>query len=104
MTTTTHRIAAITLALSVALLSACASTAKTEGTGEYVDDTMVTTKVKSAMLNEPGLNSGEINVETFKGRVQLSGFVATQGDINKAVTVARNVKGVTSVSNDMKLK
>ncbi len=85
-------------------LAACASTARTEGTGEYVDDTVVTTKVKTAVLNDPMLKSAEINVETFKGRVQLSGFVNSQADINQAVKVARGVEGVTSVTNDMKLK
>ncbi len=85
-------------------LTACASTARTEGTGEYVDDTVITTKVKTAVLNDPMLKSAEINVETFKGRVQLSGFVSSQADINQAVKVARGVEGVSSVANDMKLK
>jgi|SRR5450759_3356771 osmotically-inducible protein OsmY len=82
----------------------CASTSKQEGTGEYVDDTVITTKVKGAIFNEPTLKSAEINVETFKGVVQLSGFVSTQANIYKAVEVARNVKGVTNVKNDMRLK
>jgi Putative phospholipid-binding domain. len=55
-------------------------------------------------LNEPGLSSAEINVETFKGVVQLSGFVTSRADINKAIEIARNVKGVNSVKNDMRLK
>jgi len=82
----------------------CASTAKHEGTGEYVDDTVITTKVKAAIFGDESLKSGEINVETFKGVVQLSGFVNSQADINKAVEVARTVKGVTSVKNDMQVK
>ena len=82
----------------------CASTSKQEGTGEYVDDSVITTKVKAAVLNEPSLKSAEINVETFKGVVQLSGFVSSQADINKAVEVARGVGGVKSVKNDMRLK
>ena len=82
----------------------CASTAKQEGTGEYVDDTVITTKVKTAILDEPSLKSAEINVETFKGVVQLSGFVNSQGDINKAVEVSRRVSGVKSVKNSMRLK
>jgi osmotically-inducible protein OsmY len=82
----------------------CASTSKSEGTGEYVDDTVITAKVKAAILDEPTLKSAEINVETFKGVVQLSGFVRSQADINKAVAVARGVGGVTSVKNDMRLK
>ena len=94
------------LFLSVLLLSflGCASTAKKEGTGEYVDDTVITTKVKAAIFNEPTLKSSEINVETFKGVVQLSGFVNSREDINKAVSVASGVKGVVSVKNDMRMK
>ena len=82
----------------------CASTASKEGTGEYIDDTVITTKVKAAILNEETLKSAEINVETFKGVVQLSGFVNSEADIAKAASVARGVKGVTSVKNDMRLK
>ncbi len=82
----------------------CASTPKHEGTGEYVDDTVITTKVKTAIFNEPSLKSLEINVETFKGVVQLSGFVSSKDNINTAVQVARGVSGVTSVRNDMRLK
>ncbi|HTF33179.1 MAG TPA: BON domain-containing protein [Myxococcota bacterium] len=82
----------------------CASTSKHEGTGEYVDDSVITTKVKAAVMNEPSLKSAEINVETFKGVVQLSGFVRSQADINKAVEVARSVSGVKSVKNAMTLK
>ena len=82
----------------------CASTAKQEGTGEYVDDSLITTKVKAAIFNEPGLKVAEINVETFKGVVQLSGFVSSKADETKAVDVARGVKGVKSVKDDMRLK
>ncbi len=82
----------------------CASTATREGTGEYVDDSVITTKVKAAIFNEASLKSSEINVETFKGVVQLSGFVSSQSNINKAVEVALGVKGVQSVKNDMRLK
>jgi len=82
----------------------CASTAKHEGTGEYVDDTVITGKVKAAIFNEPTLKSAEINVETFKGVVQLSGFVSSAAAENTAVVVARKVEGVKSVKNDMRLK
>jgi osmotically-inducible protein OsmY len=82
----------------------CASTAKQEGTGEYVDDSVITTKVKAAILNEPGLKVAEINVETFKGSVQLSGFVSSKAAKDQAVEVARGVKGVKSVKDDMRLK
>ncbi len=94
------------LFLAVTLVSAvgCASTSKQEGTGEYVDDSVITTKVKAAILNEPDLKVAEINVETFKGAVQLSGFVSSQAAANKAVEVARGVSGVKSVKNDMRIK
>jgi len=92
----------MTLALLFSL--GCASTPTKEGTGEYVDDSVVTTKVKAAIFNEPTLKSAEIGVETFKGVVQLSGFVSSQSDINKAVEVARGVAGVTSVQNAMRIK
>ena len=80
------------------------STSKIESPGEYVDDTVITAKVKSAMLEEPSLKSAEINVETFKGIVQLSGFVRSRADINKAAELANGVKGVKSVKNDMIVK
>ena len=100
----TRTFASFLAVLAVALAMGCASTAKHEGTGEYVDDTVITAKVKAAVFNEPSLKSAEINVETFKGVVQLSGFVNSQGDINKAIEVARSVPGVKSVKNDMRLK
>jgi osmotically-inducible protein OsmY len=81
-----------------------ASTSKKESTGEYLDDSVITTKVKAAVLNEPTLKSFEIKVVTYKGVVQLSGFVSSEANIEKAVEVARGVKGVSSVKNDMRLK
>ena len=97
-------ISAIIPALMVATLMGCASTATREGTGEYIDDTVITAKVKAAVLKEPTLKSAEVNVETFKGVVQLSGFVSDAGDVPKAAEVARGVKGVTSVKNDLRIK
>lgn len=90
--------------LAAASLIGCASTPKSEGTGQYVDDSVITGKVKAAILEEPSLKSAEINVETFKGVVQLSGFVTSQAKINTAMVTAEHVKGVTSVKNDMRLK
>jgi osmotically-inducible protein OsmY len=92
--------------ITVTLITAagCASTKTSEGTGEYVDDSVITSKVKAAIVHEPTLSSAEINVETFKGVVQLSGFVNSSTDITKAVAVARSVGGVKSVKNDMRLK
>jgi len=99
-----NRFVTFLFAIVLASLLGCAGTPTKEGTGEYVDDTVITTKVKAAIFNEPSLKSAEINVETFKGTVQLSGFVSSRADINKAVEVARGVKGVTSVKNDMRVK
>jgi osmotically-inducible protein OsmY len=95
---------AFILALTLLTAAGCASTAKHEGTGEYFDDSVITSKVKASLFDEPNLRSGQINVETFKGVVQLSGFVGTREDINRAVEIARGVKGVVSVKNDMRLK
>jgi osmotically-inducible protein OsmY len=100
----TRKWAALAGVVLMATALGCASTAKHEGTGEYVDDTVITGKVKTAIFNEPTLKSAEINVETFKGVVQLSGFVGSTAAENKAVVVARNVEGVKSVKNDMRLK
>lgn len=91
-------------AVALTTLAGCAATQKQESTGQYIDDTRITTAVKAAIFNEPTLKSAEINVETFKGRVQLSGFVSSRDNINRAVTVAQGVSGVTSVGNDMRLK
>ena len=93
--------------LTVLLLASiwgCGATRTREGTGEYVDDSVITTKVKSAIFNDSTLKVNEINVETFKGVVQLSGFVRSQADIDQAVKVARGVGGVKSVKNDMRIK
>ncbi len=99
-----NRFTAFFFIVAFASFLGCASTSTQEGTGEYVDDTVITTKVKAEIFNDASLKSAEINVETFKGVVQLSGFVNSQEDINKAVRVARSVKGVVSVKNDMRLK
>jgi osmotically-inducible protein OsmY len=104
MTNITRKLATLAGVLLMATALGCASTPKQEGTGEYVDDTVITSKVKAAIFNEPTLKSAEINVETFKGVVQLSGFVSSQAAENRAVEVARTVAGVKSVKNDMRLK
>ena len=98
------RVTVFFLTVLLVFFAGCAATPTKEGTGEYLDDTILTTKVKAAVFNEPSLKSAEINVETFKGVVQLSGFVSSQGNINKAVAVAGSVNGVKSVKNDMRVK
>lgn len=102
--TRTNLFTSFILITLMAFFLGCASTSKQEGTGEYVDDTVITAKVKAAIFDDASLKSSEINVETFKGIVQLSGFVNSQADINKAVEVARRVNGVKSVKNAMRLK
>lgn len=92
------------LLIAFMTLVGCASTSNNEGAGEYVDDTVITSKVKYAVMSEDTLKSSEINVETYKGVVQLSGFVSTQKEIAKAVEVTNMVKGVKSVRNDIHIK
>lgn len=99
-----QRFFAILLSFPLVFFLGCASTPTQEGTGEYIDDTVITAKVKAAILHEDSLKVSEINVETFKGVVQLSGFVSSSADISKAGEVARAVKGVKSVKNDMRVK
>jgi osmotically-inducible protein OsmY len=95
-----------TLSSTIVLLATlgCASTRTHEGTGEYVDGSVITTKVKTAIFSEPGLKVSEIKVETYKGVVQLSGFESSRDDIKGAVRVESAVGGVKSVTNDMQLK
>ena len=98
------RIATVFATALLLTVIGCAPTPTREGTGEYIDDTVITTKVKAAILNEPGLKSAQINVETFKGTVQLSGFVTTNSEVVRAGDVTRQVKGVQSVKNDIRLR
>ena len=88
----------------IATFPACASTSTQESTGEYIDDSVITTKVKSLLANDDFLKSFQISVETYKGTVQLSGFVNSQQAVDKASEIARSVKGVTSVKNDLIVK
>ena len=94
---------AVLLAVTLATIMGCAATPTTESTGQYVDDAVITTKVKAAILDQPTLKSSEISVETYKGTVYLRGIVASQTTINEAVGVARSVDGVKSVKDDMRV-
>lgn len=96
--------AVVLFALSFLALSACAPTAKRASTGEYLDDTVITTKVKAAIFNEPLLKTTDIGVETFKGTVQLSGFVNSNVAVLKAAEVTRKVEGVKEVRNSLVVK
>jgi len=88
----------------IATFVACASTHKQESTGDYVDDSVITTKVKAQLAADDFLKSFQISVETYKGTVQLSGFVSSQKAVYKAEEIARSVKGVKSVKNDLIVK
>ena len=88
----------------VASFMACASTSSRESTGEYVDDSVITTKVKALLVGDDFLKSFQIGVETYKGEVQLSGFVDSQNAVNKAVEITRSVNGVRSVKNSLIVK
>jgi osmotically-inducible protein OsmY len=87
-----------------AFMAGCAGTRTSESTGEYMDNSVITAKVKAAILEDPMLKVFQINVETFKGEVQLSGFVDSAEALARAVEITRRVKGVTSVKNSMVVK
>lgn len=82
----------------------CAATQTSESTGQYVDNSAITTKVKAAIFNDPLLKTMQISVESYKGEVQLSGFVNSPESVRKAGEVARSVEGVVSVKNDLIVK
>jgi osmotically-inducible protein OsmY len=105
MKSTTMRAVVATCALAASLaVTSCASGPTRESTGEYIDDTAITTKVKTTLLEDNEVSALDVGVETFKGRVQLSGFVETQREKAKAEELARRVAGVKSVSNDLIVK
>ena len=100
-----HRILSFLICIGlIAVFLGCASTRTQEGTGEYIDDSAITAKVKAEILNDSTLKVFQINVETFKGEVQLSGFVDTAEKVKKAGEIARGVKGVKSVKNSLIVK
>ncbi len=90
--------------LTALALPGCAATQKQESTGQYVDDSVITTKVKTAIFNEATLKTLQINVKTYKAVVQLSGFVDSAQSVTKAAEVARSVEGVVSVENGLVVK
>jgi osmotically-inducible protein OsmY len=104
MTRLQSALAAALTAVALAGAAGCAPTQTRQSTGEVVDDAAVTARVKSALINEPGVKSTQINVETFRGTVSLSGFVDSDEMARKAVNVAEQVRGVRSVKNDMQVK
>jgi osmotically-inducible protein OsmY len=94
----------LVLLMLIATFTACASTRTHESTGEYVDDSVITTKVKAKLADDDFFKSFQISVETYKGIVQLSGFVNSQQAVNKAGEIVRTVQGVKSVKNDLIVK
>lgn len=98
------RLSAVFIVASVVSVLGCATKSEPQTAGAYMGDSWVTTKVKAGILNEPTLKVSQINVETYKSVVQLSGFVDNAASQAKAVEIARAVKGVTAVKNDMRLR
>ena len=94
----------LVMMLAALATSACAGSATQETAGQFIDDSTITTKVKAAIFNDPSLKSLEINVTTFKGEVQLSGFVSSIDQTNRAVAITKTISGVSSVKNDMRVK
>lgn len=92
------------VAMSLQGLTACTPTPHRETVGEYMDDATITTRVKAAMASDSNVSAREVNVETYRGVVQLSGFVDSESEARRAVEVARKVPGVQSVRNDIRIK
>ena len=101
---TAKRLTSILSSFLVVTLVACAPSEKRASTGEFIDDTLISGKVKAALIADPELKATEIKVDTYKGTVQLSGFVASPDHIPKAVQLARKVEGVKEVKNDIAIK
>lgn len=100
----TARISLVSTFLLSVSLAAFAGEPVRQSLGEHVDDAVITAKVKDAYFNDPVVSAFDVKVETFKGRVQLSGFADNPAEIEKAATLARAVPGVKSVDNAIRLK
>jgi osmotically-inducible protein OsmY len=94
----------LALLMLIAVFAACASTRTHESAGEYIDDSVITTKVKSLLAEDDFLKSFQISVETYQGTVQLSGFVNSQQAVDKAGEITKSVKGVKSIKNNLIVK
>lgn len=99
-----QRFTSLLAAFMILVLVGCAPTSTRQGTGEYIDDAVITSKVKAAFAADPVVKATEVQVETFKGTVQLSGFVESRESAQKAVEIARQVKGVNEVRNNTVIK
>jgi osmotically-inducible protein OsmY len=98
------RFTALFFAAMMMAVAGCAHIDDRAGPGEVVTDAWITTKVKAALVDSPVVKAREVNVETFKGQVQLSGFVSSEMAMNEAVRITRDIRGVTAVKNDMRIK
>lgn len=94
----------IIVGLLAGSMTACAGSQTSESTGEYVDDVVISNKVRAQLVGDKQLNITQIDVETYKGAVQLSGFVDTAEAKNRATGVAAGVSGVTEVRNNLIVK
>jgi hyperosmotically inducible periplasmic protein len=94
----------VTPLLAATLLAACGSTPTRESTGQYIDDSSITAKIKAAFVADEQVKARDVSVETFKGTVQLSGFADTRAEMQRAVDLAAKVPGVKQVENDIQLK
>ncbi len=94
----------LVLVIFVTMCAACAATPVRESTGEFIDDSLITTKIKSQLAGDDLMKAFQISVETFRGTVQLSGFVNSQKDVERADEIARNINGVKSVRNNLMVK
>ncbi|MES2625256.1 MAG: BON domain-containing protein [Pseudomonadota bacterium] len=99
-----RKISTFAATMSLLFVIGCSATQDRESVGEVIDDTVITAKVKAALIDDEDLSASEIKVETFKGTVQLSGFVSDRSDIAKATAVTNDIDGVVSVKNDLVLK
>ncbi len=101
---TLRKISTFAAAMGLVFVVGCESTRTQTSAGEQIDDTVITAKVKAALIEDDDLSASEINVETFKGTVQLSGFVSDRSDIAKATEVVDDIDGVASIKNDLRVK
>lgn len=94
----------LTIVTFGALLAACTVMSGRETAGQYIDDTTITSKIKTAIMQDPALKASQIHVETFQGDVQLSGFIDSLSEKVKAEALAQSTKGVRSVKNDLTIR
>jgi osmotically-inducible protein OsmY len=104
MTLTTPLRAVALSAVLACLVAGCSSTRTQKSAGESIDDTVIATRIKADLIGDPVTKAGDIDVEVFKGRVQLNGFVGSGAESSRATDVARKVNGVTAVDNNLKMK